>query len=103
MPYAKISSVDKERLFDTYRNGESYSPFLSIVENFFSIWKAGAKRRLAELHDHLLNQTHQERMAAVAMVAEVAITDLTVDHAVAAFRHLSARLTECFDRVDMFV
>ena len=24
MPYAKISSVDKERLFDAYRNGEDY-------------------------------------------------------------------------------
>ena len=61
-------------------------------------------------HERLLNQIHQERMAAVATVADAAISVLTIDHAVDhadaidhAFRHLRSRLPKCFDKLDMFM
>lgn len=80
-----------------------YSPFLNIVENFFSIWKAGVKRRLAENQENLVNQPHAQRMATLATVAEIAIGDLTPAHATAAFQHVWRRLPACFDRADIFM
>ena len=43
----------------------------------FSELKASVKRRLAQMHEELIQRTHQERMANLATVAEVAIGDVT--------------------------
>lgn len=80
-----------------------YSPFLNIVENTFSVWKAGIKRRLAEMHEHLIPQSHAERMTDLATVGEVAVGDVTVDMAQSFFRLMQGRLPECFNRSDMFM
>ena len=43
----------------------AYSPFLNIVENAWSTWKAVFKQELAERRPQLLQQTHAERMRAM--------------------------------------
>ena len=72
----------------------------------FSVWKAGVKRRLSELHDAFVMQNHAERMAHLTAVGEIAIEDVTNDGAEKArnfFRHVQGRLPQCFMRDDVFM
>lgn len=101
------ASIHSQAVIDhdlvTVKKLPPYSPFLNIVENFFSIWKAGVKRRLAENNEAFIALPHGERMAHLATIAEVAIEDLSITHAHTAFQHLCGRLPECFNRADMFM
>ena len=56
-----------------------YSPMLDCVEHAISAFKAELKRTLEESRPALLQLTHGERMASLAMQSEMAIRVITVD------------------------
>ena len=79
-----------------------YSPFLNIVENCFSVWKAALKRDLERERNNLLRQNCQQRMATLTMLAEIAITEVTVEKAAAFFRHLQSYISGCFNEENIY-
>ena len=80
-----------------------YSPFLNIVENTFSQWKAAMKRRLSEAREQTLTQTHDQRLATMAQIAEQTVAVVTPDNAQAYFRHLQRYLLACLLCEDIFM
>ena len=54
----------------TSKHLPAYSPFLNLAGNAFSVWKAAVKRNLEEVHDQMLQQDHQHRLATMAQVSE---------------------------------
>ena len=80
-----------------------YSPFLNIVENAFSIWKAAVKRELSENRDNLNNEPgHDRRMMHLANIAEVCIQEVNVEAMANAFRHMQTYLPRCWSREDIY-
>jgi len=81
-----------------------YSPFLNICENAFSIWKQGLKQRLSEVRPQMLTlQTHQQRMATLAQLAEQETRAVTRDKMTAAFRAMQAYMPQCFDLQNIYM
>lgn len=72
-----------------------YSPFLNIVENAISQWKAAVKGDLAVGRDHFLLAPHEERIATVAQIAEQNVEVITPQNAAGYFRHLQTYLPPC--------
>ena len=64
-----------------------YSPFLNIVENVWSTWKAAFKQELAQRRPQLLQQTHAERMAALIDIGDRQFDVITVEHCGQWYRH----------------
>ena len=56
-----------------------YSPFLNIVENVWSTWKAAFKQELAQRRPQLLLQTHAECMAALIDIINRHFDVITVE------------------------
>ena len=81
----------------------AYSPFLNIVEQAFSCWKAGLKRRLAEVQEQLLGQRDDERMATLFQLAEQTTGEVTPEKSQAWFRHLQSHLPACIRQEDIFM
>lgn len=80
-----------------------YSPFLNIVENCFSQWKAAMKRQLSEVRDQMLNEPHEQRLATMTQVAEQCVGVVTAENAQAFFRHLQRYLPPCLTKEDIFM
>lgn len=80
-----------------------YSPFLNIVENCFSQWKAAMKRQLSEVRDQMLNERHEQRLSTMAQVAEQCVGVVTAEDAQAFFRHLQRYLPPCLTQEDIFM
>lgn len=78
-----------------------YSPFLNIVENCFSQWKAVVKRDLGEIREQQLLLSHQERMTNLAQIAEQNVNIITVQNAISYFRRLQGYLPRCIARDDI--
>ena len=66
-----------------------YSPFLNIVENCFSQWKAAIKRDLAASRGNLLQMPFGERMQALAQLAEQNATISTPQLSSVIYSHIS--------------
>lgn len=80
-----------------------YSPFLNIVEQAFSCWKAGLKRQLAEVQYQQLGQRNEERLATLYQLAEQSTAEVTPEKSQAWFRHLQSYLPRCIRKDDIFM
>ena len=80
-----------------------YSPFLNIVENAISKWKAVVKRNLAEIRDDLLIQPHEQRFADLGQICEQNARMVTPEDARGYFRHLQTYLPNCLLRHDILM
>lgn len=58
-----------------------YSPFLNLVEQAISAYKAMLKRDLEEIRPQLLDEEHDQRMAHLAQLSEQSIVAITPQHA----------------------
>lgn len=80
-----------------------YSPFLNIVENCFSQWKAAVKRHMAEVRDQMLTQTHPQRVAILSQICEQCVEVITAVNASSYFRRLQNYLPACLLREDILM
>ena len=71
-----------------------YSPFLNVVENCFSQWKANIKRDLADVRESIISSPHDQAMETLAQIAEQSAFVRAQD-AAAYFRHLQTYLPAC--------
>jgi hypothetical protein len=80
-----------------------YTPFLNIVENCFSTWKAAVKRELANVRDELLLQAHGERMATLAQIAEQVVNVITPQMSQNFFRRMQGYIPDCMREQDILM
>ena len=86
----------------TLRWQPPYSPFLNIVENCFSQWKAAVKRQLAEVREQLLTERHERRLATLTQIAEQCVPVVTQGDVQNYFRHMQRYLPACLMMEDIF-
>ena len=61
------------------------------------------KRRLSEVREQTLTQTHDQRLATMAQIAEQTVAVVTPDNAQAYFRHLQRYLPACLLCEEIFM
>lgn len=72
-----------------------YSPFLNIVENVISIWKAKLRVLLAEVKEAMLIMPYAEKVALLLHLAEQAVDVITPQKVLDFHRHMHQFLPLC--------
>ena len=77
-----------------------YSPFLNIVENAWSAWKAAFKAQLAESRAHILEMPFQERLPVLIQLGEQNLGVLTLPKIQAWYRKTTTYIHRCINLED---
>ena len=77
-----------------------YSPFLNIVENAWSAWKAALKAELAEARAHIIEMPFQERLAALIQLGEQNLNVITLYKIQAWYRKTTTYIHRCLNFED---
>lgn len=78
-----------------------YSPFLNIVENTISIWKAKTKALLAEVRDGMLLMQHGEKLVLLTQLAEEAVDVITQEKVIGFYHHMHQYLPMCIQKISI--
>lgn len=85
------------------RNLPPYSPFLNLVEQAISTFKAQLKRTLEEIRPQLLVEPHDYRMARLAQLSEQAVAAITPEYARNWYALTQQRILACLQMQDIFM
>ena len=77
------------------RHLPAHSPFLNIVENAISVWKAALKQRLEDVRDQMLDQTHGQRLATLTQLAVQSLDAITPELSAAWWRRVRTLIPMC--------
>ena len=80
----------------------SYSPFLNIAENAFSVWKASFKRQMAEVREQVRNQGTEERQATLVQLGQQSLVAITAQKMAAATRAMVRLMPRLLNVEDVF-
>lgn len=78
-----------------------YSPFLNIMENAWSCWKAALKRQLADIRVQLLQLPFPEQLSTLTQLAQQNIDVITADKCAAWYRKTTTYIPRCLNRADI--
>ena len=85
------------------RNLPPYSPFLNLVEQAISAFKAELKKTLEEIRPQLLDEDHDQRMAHLAQLSEQAVEVITPEHARNWYALTQQHIPSCLQMENIFM
>ena len=80
-----------------------YSPFLNLVENAISAFKADLKKELEEIRPHLLTMEADQREATLTQLAEQSVAVITPAKSQNWFHRSQGYIPSCIQQLDILI